>query len=197
VEVLLASDELVVDAHRRVVRDGHDGGGDERRVLLARRPVLFALARVLAAAWPRDVPRGELIAAAFEVRRPNDSHRARLRVELGRLRHVLRAHARIDATADGFALTPRRARSVTVLVPPIDGEGAALIALLADGEPWSTSALALALGRSQRSVQRELSVLAADREVHALGLARARRWLAAPATGFTTALLLPVVPGVG
>lgn len=189
VEAVLSSRDLVIDAHRRVVRDGH---GDD--VALARRPILFALARALAAAWPHDVPRGDLIVEAFGARRHNESHRARLRVEIGRLRKVLRAHASIDATASGFVLAPRRAPAVTVLAPPFDGEGAAIVALLADGEAWSTSALALALGRSQRSVQRELSVLAADSAVRPLGLARSRRWLAAPVTGFTTALLLPVVP---
>src|SRR5262250_2919168 len=59
VEALLASGALVVDACRFVVRDAGTV------VSLARRPVLFALARALAEAWPGDVPRGTLIARAF------------------------------------------------------------------------------------------------------------------------------------
>jgi len=185
VETVMGSAELLIDGLRRVVR--HPGGA----VSLSKRPVLFAIVRALAAAWPASAPRSELIGAAFEVRRPNETHRARLRVEVGRLRKLVSAIATIDATADGFVLAPKRARRVAVLEPPIDGEDAAVLALLADGEPWSTSALALALGRSQRSVQRALSTLAAEGRVHAVGRARARRWLASPAVAFTTALLLP------
>jgi len=188
VEAILGSDDLVVDACRRTV-------GDRRRTaVLTRRPVLFALARALAEAWPRDVARDALIASAFDVRRANDSHRARLRVEIGRLRRELRAVADVQATAPGFALTPRRARSIVVLAPPIDGPGAAVLALLADGESWSTSALALALGQSQRTVQRALSELEARAQVESRGSARARRWLAPPIAGFTTMLLLPAAP---
>jgi len=66
-----------------------------------------------------------------------------------------------------------------------------VLAFLADGESWSGSALALALGASQRTVQRALAELEAGGRVRALGHARARRWLAPPLTGFTTILLLP------
>lgn len=191
VEAILASDALVIDACRRTVRDG------DSAVRLATRPVLFALARALAEAWPGDAPRHALIARAFEVRRANESHRARLRVEIGRLRRELRAVADVRATPQGFALTPRRARKVVVLVPPIDGQGAALLALLADGESWSTSALALALGHSQRTVQRALFELEAGSKVRSRGGARARRWLAAPAAEFTTTLLLPITLPIG
>jgi DNA-binding transcriptional ArsR family regulator len=120
-----------------------------------------------------------------------------LRVEIGRLRAVLAPLARIDATQTGFQLTPRRARSVSVLLPPIDGEQASLVALLSDGEAWSTSALALALGESQRTVQRALAELEAAGQVHAIGRARARRWLSPPLVGFTTTLLLPAALPVG
>lgn len=191
VAAVLAAPGVIVDACRRAVRDG-------RRVApLARRPVLFALARALGEAWPRDATREALIATAFEVRRANDSHRARLRVELGRLRRELRGIAEIRASPGGFALAPRRAHRVAVLVPPIDGHGAALLALLADGEAWSTSALALALGQSQRTVQRALSELEARAQVRSRGDARARRWLAPPSHGFTTALLLPAGLPIG
>jgi hypothetical protein len=158
---------------------------------LARRPILFALARALAGGWPGDVDRQTLIARAFRVRRPNESHRARLRVEIGRLRAIVAPLAQIEATVQGFALRPRRAREVVVLVPPIDGDQASLLALLSDGAAWSTSALALALGTSQRTVQRALVELEAAGRVRSIGRARARRWLSPPLAGFTTLLLLP------
>ena len=185
VAALLASDALVVDACRRGV-----GGGDAWRSL-ARRPVLFALARALAEAWPGDVDREALIACAFRTRRPDETHRARLRVEIGRLRALVAAQAAIEATARGFALKPREGRKVVLLAPPIDGEQASLVALLSDGAAWSTSALALALGASQRTVQRALAELEAEGRVRAIGRARAQRWLAPPLAGFTTILLLP------
>jgi DNA-binding transcriptional ArsR family regulator len=191
VEAVLASGELVVDACRRTLRN------DAQTVSLARRPVLFALARALGEASPDGVAREALIASAFGARRTNDSHRARLRVEIGRLRALLAPLARIDATQAGFRLTPRRARSVSVLLPPIDGKQASLVALLSDGEAWSTSALALALGESQRTVQRALAELEAAGQVHAIGRARARRWLSPPLVGFTTTLLLPAALPVG
>ena len=185
VEELLASDRVVVDACRRTVR----GGG--RVVTLTRRPVLFALARVLAEAWPADAPRDVLIERAFGARRPNASHRARLRVELARLRRELRDMAEIRASARGFALHALAERSVVVLAPPVEEVDTTLLALLADGSAWSTSALALAHGASQRTVQRLLIALEAAGRVRSLGQARARRWLAVPLTGFTTTLLLP------
>jgi hypothetical protein len=185
VEALLASGALVVDACRRGLR------ADATWLPMARRPVLFALARALAEAWPGDVDRHTLIAGAFRARRPDETHRARLRVEIGRLRALAAPLARIEASARGFALTPRTERSVVVLVPPIDGDQASLLALLADGAPWSTSALALALGASQRTIQRALVELEAAARVRSIGRARARRWLSPPLAGFTTILLLP------
>ena len=185
VEALLASGALVVDACRHVLRDA-------RTVIsLASRPVLFALARALAEAWPADVARDALVARAFRAKRADESYRARLRVELGRLRKVLRTLAGVSATPRGFALLPRRAREVAVLAPPVEEEHAALLAFLADGESWSSSALALALGGSQRNVQRALDALAAACKVQSLGRGRARRWLTPPVPGFPTTLLLP------
>ena len=99
--------------------------------------------------------------------------------------------ARIEATPRGFVLNPRRARAVVVLAPPIDGEQASLIALLSDGAAWSTSALALALGASQRTVQRALVELEGEGRVRSIGRTRAQRWLSPPLAGFTTILLLP------
>lgn len=190
VEALLASGTLVLDACRRGLAIG------DAWQPLARRPILFALARCLAEAWPRDVDRETLIATAFRTRRPDETHRARLRVEIGRLRALVKDMAGIAASARGFALQPRGDAEVAVLVPPIEGEQASLLALLSDGAAWSTSALALALGASQRTVQRALAELEAAGQVRAIGQARARRWLARPLTGFTTILLLPAsLPG--
>ena len=185
VEALLGSEALVVDACRHVVREARTV------VSLARRPVLFALARALGEAWPGDASRDTLVARAFEGRRADESHRARLRVEIGRLRAGLRGLAGIRATKRGFALAPRRAHEVVVLAPPIEEEHAAVLAFLVDGESWSSSALALALGTSQRTVQRALDSLAAAGKVQSFGSARARRWVTPPVPGFTTTLLLP------
>jgi hypothetical protein len=185
VEALLASKAFVVDACRHVVRDRH------HVVSLARRPVLFALARALGEAWPGDVPRDMLIARAFGSKFANESHRARLRVEVGRLRTLLRTLAGVTATKRGFALTPRRASEIVVLARPVDEEHAAVLAFLTDGESWSSSALALALGTGQRTVQRALDTLAAAGKVQSFGRGRARRWMTPPVPGFTTILLLP------
>jgi hypothetical protein len=185
VEALLASKAFVVDACRHAVRDEHQS------VSLTTRPVLFALARALGEAWPGDVPRDMLVALAFRSKFPNESHRARLRVEIARLRSVLRTLADISATKRGFALTPRRAAEVVVLARPIEEEHAAVLALLADGESWSSSALALALGKSQRTAQRALDSLASARKVQSFGRGRALRWMTPAIPGFTTTLLLP------
>jgi hypothetical protein len=152
---------------------------------------LFTLARALADAWPDDVPRDTLVARAFRLRLADESHRARLRVEMGRLRKALRPIADVNATKRGFALEPRHARDVVVLALPVEEEEAAVLAFLSDGERWSSSALALALGASQRTVQRSLESLAAARKVQAFGRGRARRWMTPPVPGITTTLLLP------
>jgi hypothetical protein len=185
VEALLASQTLVVDACRLAVRDARTA------VSLARRPVLFALARVLGEAWPGDAPRDLLLARAFGAKLADESHRARLRVEIARLRAALRTLAGIGATKRGFALEPRRAREVVVLARPFEDEHAPALAFLADGESWSSSALALALGTSQRTAQRALEALAAQGRVQSFGRGRARRWMTPPVPGFTTTLLLP------
>jgi len=190
VEAVLASDALVLDACRRglALRSAWQP--------LVRRPILFALARALAQAWPQDVERDALIATAFRTRRPDETHRARLRVEIGRLRALVKDMAGIEATPRGFLLRPRGAAEVVVLAPPIDGELASVLALLSDGAAWSTSALALALDASQRTVQRAVAELEAAGQLRAAGQARARRWVAAPLVDFTTVLLLPaVLPG--
>jgi hypothetical protein len=193
VESLLASKALVVDACRNVVRDTRSV------VSLRTRPVLFALARALGEAWPGDVPRDQLLARAFGARFVDESHRMRLRVEIGRLRNMLRPLAEVKATKCGFVLVARHAREVKVLARPVEKEtgaetGAddgAILAFLADGESWSSSALALALGTSQRTVQRALESLASAGKVQSFGRTRARRWVTPSVPGFTTILLLP------
>jgi DNA-binding transcriptional ArsR family regulator len=185
VEALLASKSLVVDACRHVVRQ------DRKVVSLAKRPVLFALARALGEAWPGDVPRDALVARAFRLKLADESHRARLRVELARLRTLLRALAKVSATPRGFALVPQGAREVVVLARPVEEKHAGMLAFLADGESWSSSALALALGTSQRTVQRALDSLVAAGKVQSFGRGRTRRWMTPPVPGFATTLLLP------
>jgi tetratricopeptide (TPR) repeat protein len=185
VATLLASEALIVDACRYVVRDART------MVSLATRPVLFALARALGEAWPGDVPRSMLVARAFRAKHADESHRARLRVEVGRLRVELRTLADVSATKRGFALAPRRTREVVVLAPPVEEPHAAVLAFLADGESWSSSALAIALGASPRTVQRALESLATAGKVQSFGRGRARRWMTPPVPGFPTTLLLP------
>jgi hypothetical protein len=189
VEMVLASEHLIVDACRRAAHL------KRQEVRLARRPVLFTLLRSLAEAWPGEATREILCERAFRARRINESHRARLRVELGRLRKELRSLADVRATQRGFAMMPRSGE-VRVLAPPIESPDAAVLALMADGEAWSTSALALALDSSQRTAQRALGALVESGKVRALGRGRARRWLSAPMGGFATTLLLPAPPGM-
>lgn len=185
VESLLASNALVVDACRHAVRRGR------KVVSLAKRPVLFALARALGESWPGDAARDALVARVFRLRVADESHRARLRVEMARLRAVLRPLAEINATARGFTLAPHSAPEVLVLARPVEEKHAVVLAFLADGESWSTSALALAMHASQRTVQRALDALALAGKVQSFGRGRARRWLIPPVTGFATSLLLP------
>jgi DNA-binding transcriptional ArsR family regulator len=190
VEALFASPALVVDACRHAVRR------DGTLVELARRPVLFALARALAEAWPGDVSRQDLVRLAFRGREADESHRARLRVEIGRLRAALHALAGIAATGRGFVLQPRGGSKVVLLARPVEEPHGMLLALLSDGEAWSSSALALAVGASQRSVQRVLEALAEAGKVNAIGRGRSLRWITPPMPGIATSLLLPApLPG--
>jgi hypothetical protein len=185
VEKLLASKALVIDACRNVVRR------EKKIVSLAGRPVLFALARALGEASPGDVSRATLLAQAFGAKFADDSHRARLRVEIGRLRAALRPFVEISATPQGFVLSPRGRGDVVVLAPPVEEQHATVLAFLADGEAWSSSALALALSTSPRTVQRALDTLAGAGKVQSFGRGRARRWLTPPVPAFPTSLLLP------
>ncbi|WP_431320252.1 helix-turn-helix domain-containing protein [Rhizobium sp. YTU87027] len=185
VEAVLTSGALVVDACRYVVRNG------DELVSLTTRPVLFALARALAENWPVDVSRNMLVARAFGAKDADESHRARLRVEVGRLRGELHRIADIEATKDGFVLAPRRASEVVILAPPIEEQNGEILAFLADGEAWSSSALAIAIGASPRTVQRALDALAETGKVRSFGRGPARRWTIPSLPGFPSTLLLP------
>ncbi|WP_427184668.1 helix-turn-helix domain-containing protein [Bordetella bronchialis] len=186
VEAVLATPAFIVDGCRQAVACGGT------TIPLATRPVLFTLARILAEAWPGDASRERLIEVAFRTRHGDDTHRGRLRVEIGRLRKVLQGYAGVEATPRGFLLTPGDGRKVIVLAHPVDEPHAAVLALLSDGEAWSSSALAMALDASQRTVQRALETLASQGKAQPLGQGRARRWMAPPPAGYTTTLLLPV-----
>ncbi|MGY8524343.1 helix-turn-helix domain-containing protein [Paracidovorax citrulli] len=189
VEALLASDALVIDACRHAVRQAGT------IISLATRPVLFALVRALAEASPQDVPRDTLIESAFRMKHADATHRARLRVEMGRLRRAIGELAHVAATPRGYALLPRRGHAVAILARPVDERHGAVLALLSDGQSWSSSALALALDASQRTVQRALDALAASRKIQAIGHGRARRWMT-PVPEITTTLLLPTLSSV-
>lgn len=190
VERLFDSRALVIDACRYAIRRAHG------IVTLAGREVLFTLARALAESWPDEVTRDALVHCAFRIKSADESLRARLRVEIGRLRKTLKPLADVEATSRGFALRPRGSQEVVVLARPVEEEHAGVLAFLADGESWSTSALALALGTSQRSVQRALDELASAGKVQAYGAGRARRWMTPPLPGIATTLLLPApLPG--
>lgn len=190
VEALIGSAALVVDACRGVVRVG------AMVVPLAGRPVLLTLARALGEAWPADAARETLIARAFRGREADESHRARLRVEIGRLRTALGPLAGVGATRRGYLLRPGP-RTVAVLAPPVEEDHAGVLALLADGEAWSSSGLALALGVGPRTVQRALAALAAAGRVESFGRGRACRWTAPRVPGFPTSLLLPAPLALG
>lgn len=183
VEALLASDTLVADATRNALRQGNE------LVSLATRPVLFALLRTLAEAWPGDASRETLLKRAFHARHADESHRARLRVEMTRLRQLI-TPSPMSATPAGFRLVPKRGEAV-VLAFPLEDQSAAVMALLADGELWSSSALALVLDTSARTVQRALQGLQEAGKVQAVGRGRAQRWTLLTLPGFPTTLLLP------
>jgi hypothetical protein len=184
VAALSPSKAFIVDVCRREIRAG------AAVVSLCKRPVLLGLAVALAEAGPRGARREELVRQVFGARTANESHRARLRVEIGRLRKLLTGAATVSATADGFALVPVRGAEAVVMLPPTPGESSALVALLSGSESWSTSGLAAAIGKSQRAVQRALQDLEAEGRVQAVGRGRARRWVGPLPGGFATTLLL-------
>jgi hypothetical protein len=186
VVALARSNGLVVDGCRRELRLRGV------TVSLATRPVLFGLAETLGEAAPGTASRALLVERAFGARRANESLRARLRVEIGRLRRALAPLGMaVMPTPEGFSLRgDPEAMRVTVVLPPADGEASLLLALLRGGEAWSSSSLASASGLGQRAVQRALAELKEAGKVDAHGAGRSRRWVARPPEGFATTLLL-------
>ena len=184
VETLLASATVVADATSNALRQG------SVVISLSTRPVLFSLLHALAEAWPGDVSREALLARAFHARQADESHRARLRVEMTRLRQLIAPIAAISATSAGFRLLPKRGE-VAVLAFPLENQNAAVMALLADGELWSSSALALVLDTSPRTIQRALHGLQQAGKVRPIGRGRAQRWSMVSLPDFPTTLLLP------
>jgi tetratricopeptide (TPR) repeat protein len=182
--VLRRSADVVIDGRGREVRSSGEC------VPFARRPVLFEVLRVLAEAWPGTVPRDALIARAFGARRPNESHRIRLRVEVGRLRKVVPPRLGVVALGPGYALS---AAGEVILVMPLEESSASrLLSLLQGGDSWSTSSLALALDVSERTVQRSLGELQSAGKVGSTGNGRRRRWVRL--CEIPTDLLLPPRP---
>ncbi|PCC68517.1 HTH domain-containing protein [Nannocystis exedens] len=188
IEALSRGHLLLVDACRRLALGGRV------TIPLARRPVLFALLLELARAWPAAVARDLLAARAFSVRRVNDSHRARLRVEIGRLRKLMDGLAAAPvASDDGYLLASQR--DVAVLLPPTDDEAARLGLLLGDGAAWSAQALAEHAGVSRRTAQRALQQLVERGAVVRTGKGKDVRYTRPGAPIASRMLLLGLVPG--
>lgn len=187
IEEVSRGEWLLVDACRRLTLGGRV------TIPLARRPVLFALLQVLGRAWPASVPRDELAARAFELRRVNASHRARLRVEVGRLRKLMDGLAAEPiATADGYVLSSQR--EVAVLLPPSDDEAARIALLLGDGAAWSAQGLAEHAGISKRTAQRALGALVASGGAVRTGKGRDLRYTRPGTPIASRMLLLGLVP---
>ncbi|RYE46064.1 MAG: helix-turn-helix domain-containing protein [Hyphomicrobiales bacterium] len=184
IEHLLSSNVLVIDASRNAIRCG------ATVVSLASRPVLMTLAAGLAEAWPGVATREDLLSRVFGARHADESHRTRLRVEISRLRKLLAPVAKVSAAHGGFRLVPVTG-DVAILSHPMGGQDAQVMALLADGELWASSALALVLGFSTRSVQRSLQALQEAGKIQSIGRARSLRWTVLAAPGFPMSLLLP------
>ncbi len=185
VEALMSAPILIADACRRGL------SSPRAAVSLASRPVLWKIARLLCESWPQATSRDVLRSEALEAKAANEAWRTRLRVEVGRLRKALSPIATIESADGGYLICPLGVEEVAVLLVPEDSDFGELRALLADGQAWSTSSLALALGMSQRNVQRLLAELEADGRVRSAGKGRAKRWLAGTALASTTAMLLP------
>lgn len=179
VEALLLSDTLVFDATRSALRQRGNV------IPLSTRPVLFALTRALAEVWPAAASREALLTRVFNARHADESHRTRLRVEVSRLRKIIRSLAAISATSSGYRLVPHKG-NVAVLAVSLDDQHAMVLALLADGELWSSSGLSLVLGASTRTIQRALEQLQRADKILAVGGGRSRRWMALTLPGFPT-----------
>jgi hypothetical protein len=143
---------------------------------LRRRPVLYALLAELARALPEGASGERLIRTAFAARAPNESHRARLRVEIGRLRRAIQGHVEVSAVAGAWRIRARSGERIQLIEPLGDPRFAPIEALLSDGAAWSAKSLARALGQGERTVQRSLLDLAQRGAVEPIGSARARRY---------------------
>src|SRR5258705_504034 len=215
-EIALASRDLgwpakALDAARATLEEHGDRANaaharhlETRRLLLIGR--LDEAERMLAGLDPAPFPPAsraahELVVAGIAMRR---LHARVARAALARAERAAR-HAGIPAltaeieSASLMLNTPkaRRDREVVVLARAVDERHAAVLAFLADGESWSSSALALALGANQRTVQRALDGLAAASKVQSFGRGRARRWMTPSVPGFATTLLLPAPLPIG
>ena len=187
IEALSRGEVLLIDACRRVAIAGRV------TIPLARRPVLFALLLVLARAWPASVPRDELASRAFDARRVNESHRSRLRVEIGRLRKIMDGlGAEPVATADGYALASKR--EVALLLPPSDDDAARIALLLGDGAAWSAKGLAEHAGVSKSTAQRALGLLVKNGSAIRTGKGKDVRYTRPGTPIASRMLLLGLVP---
>lgn len=176
---------LIVDATRFEVRHR------ESAISLVTRPVLFSLLSCLATAWPGECRREDLIGAVFRGRQVDESYRARLRVEMLRLRRLLGAVGSVVATAGGYRLVPDNATAVVMIEPLAGTRHAQLLALLGDGEAWTSLAVAEALGASRRTAQRSLEALSREGLVRKQGAGSAQRWRAPGVDPIALAMLLP------
>lgn len=182
-------DLFLVDACRRIAIAGR------ARVPLAKRPVLFMLLVDLARAAPASVSRDALAAHAFEARKINESHRGRLRVEIGRLRKVLEGlGAEPVATPDGYSLHSRR--PVALLVPRDEDDASRVAILLGDGASWSAQQIAESAGISKRTAQRALSELVDSGRALRTGGGRNVRYTRPGAPIASRMLLLGLAPDV-
>lgn len=151
IERAAAGEQLLVDTCSSALVAGR------ARLSFAARPILFALLTALARSWPAVCARDALMREALGARKPNDSHRARLRVELGRLRKALEGIAEPRARDGGYVLLSER--PVVLLGPRTNDDAARVSILLADGAAWSARAVAEHLGVSLRTAQRALTTL--------------------------------------
>jgi hypothetical protein len=186
VEEASSGDAFLLDACRRLVRAGR------ATIPLARRPILFELLLALVSSWPHDVERDELARRVFGARRPNESHRVRLRVEVSRLRKALEGIATLEPTSAGYALSSPR--PVLLLLPLTHDDGARLAILLSDGAAWSAQELAEHAGLSKRTVQRALAALVADGRALRTGGGKDTRYAGAGGPIASRMLLLALVP---
>lgn len=164
---------------RRFVVDSPAGvliGPDGERRSLRAKPALLALLVALARSHPDAVEWKALASSVMSAPRPNESHRARLKVELGRLRRMLPSGTAIRSLGGG-AWTLETAASVVTLVPLLRrAPEERALTLLSDGRAWRAKDLAEALEMGPRVMQRDLAALAARGVVRQTGRGPTTRW---------------------